>query len=234
MLAYSGGLDTSVALRWLAEEYGAEVVALLVDVGQGVDRETVTQARAGRRRRRRRHRRRPRGVRARVRPADPSGRRPLRGPLSAGLGALAPADRPASRGGRPRGGRHGRRPRLHRQGQRPGAVRDRRGGARAGPRGPRPGPGLGHDARAGDRLRRAARHRGAREARRRVLDRPEPVGAVDRGRPARGSRGSRRPRRPTRSRSRRSGRSTRRRRSRSRSRQACPWPSTARSWAWSS
>ena len=45
MLAYSGGLDTSVALRWLAEEYGAEVVALLVDVGQGVDREAVTGAR---------------------------------------------------------------------------------------------------------------------------------------------------------------------------------------------
>ena len=43
MLAYSGGLDTSVALRWLAEEYGAEVVALLVDVGQGVERETVTR-----------------------------------------------------------------------------------------------------------------------------------------------------------------------------------------------
>jgi argininosuccinate synthase len=42
VLAYSGGLDTSVALRWLAEEYGAEVVALLVDVGQGVDREAVT------------------------------------------------------------------------------------------------------------------------------------------------------------------------------------------------
>src|SRR6185312_3063635 len=43
VLAYSGGLDTSVALRWLAEEYGAEVVALLVDVGQGVDREAVTR-----------------------------------------------------------------------------------------------------------------------------------------------------------------------------------------------
>ena len=43
MLAYSGGLDTSVALRWLAEEYGAEVVALLVDVGQGIDREAVTR-----------------------------------------------------------------------------------------------------------------------------------------------------------------------------------------------
>ena len=41
VLAYSGGLDTSVALRWLADEYGAEVVALLVDVGQGIDRELV-------------------------------------------------------------------------------------------------------------------------------------------------------------------------------------------------
>ena len=41
VLAYSGGLDTSVALRWLAEEYRAEVVALLVDVGQGIDAERI-------------------------------------------------------------------------------------------------------------------------------------------------------------------------------------------------
>jgi argininosuccinate synthase len=41
VLAYSGGLDTSVALRWLADEYGAEVIALLVDVGQGIDPEQV-------------------------------------------------------------------------------------------------------------------------------------------------------------------------------------------------
>jgi argininosuccinate synthase len=41
VLAYSGGLDTSVALRWLADEYGADVVALLVDVGQGIDAEQV-------------------------------------------------------------------------------------------------------------------------------------------------------------------------------------------------
>ncbi len=37
VLAYSGGLDTSVAVKWIAEEWGAEVVALAVDVGQGVD-----------------------------------------------------------------------------------------------------------------------------------------------------------------------------------------------------
>jgi argininosuccinate synthase len=34
VLAYSGGLDTSVAIRWIAEQYGAEVTALSVDVGQ--------------------------------------------------------------------------------------------------------------------------------------------------------------------------------------------------------
>ena len=33
-LAYSGGLDTSVILRWLIEEYGCEVVAFCADVGQ--------------------------------------------------------------------------------------------------------------------------------------------------------------------------------------------------------
>jgi argininosuccinate synthase len=34
VLAYSGGLDTSVAVRWLREEWGVEVVACAVDVGQ--------------------------------------------------------------------------------------------------------------------------------------------------------------------------------------------------------
>ncbi len=40
-LAYSGGLDTSVAVKWIAEELGAEVVAVAVDVGQGGDFEAV-------------------------------------------------------------------------------------------------------------------------------------------------------------------------------------------------
>jgi argininosuccinate synthase len=35
VLAYSGGLDTSVAIGWLAAEHGVEVVALAADVGQG-------------------------------------------------------------------------------------------------------------------------------------------------------------------------------------------------------
>src|ERR1051326_4259519 len=34
VLGYSGGLDTSVAIRWLKETYGADVVCVLVDVGQ--------------------------------------------------------------------------------------------------------------------------------------------------------------------------------------------------------
>src|SRR5438046_8716562 len=35
VLAYSGGLDTSVMLRWLKEQYGCEVVCYCADVGQG-------------------------------------------------------------------------------------------------------------------------------------------------------------------------------------------------------
>ena len=35
VLAYSGGLDTSVGIGWLADATGKEVVALAVDVGQG-------------------------------------------------------------------------------------------------------------------------------------------------------------------------------------------------------
>ena len=41
VLAYSGGLDTSVAVRWLQDELGVEVVAVAVDVGQGGDFEVV-------------------------------------------------------------------------------------------------------------------------------------------------------------------------------------------------
>jgi argininosuccinate synthase len=41
VLAYSGGLDTSVAVRWLQEKAGAEVVAVAVDVGQGGDFEAI-------------------------------------------------------------------------------------------------------------------------------------------------------------------------------------------------
>jgi argininosuccinate synthase len=37
VLAYSGGLDTSVAIQWMKEHKDVEVVACAVDVGQGID-----------------------------------------------------------------------------------------------------------------------------------------------------------------------------------------------------
>jgi argininosuccinate synthase len=43
VLAYSGGLDTTVAIPWLKEKKGADVVALTVDVGQPVDLATVRE-----------------------------------------------------------------------------------------------------------------------------------------------------------------------------------------------
>ena len=41
VLAYSGGLDTSVILRWLQETYGCEVVTFTADLGQGEELEPV-------------------------------------------------------------------------------------------------------------------------------------------------------------------------------------------------
>jgi argininosuccinate synthase len=46
VLAYSGGLDTSVAIGWIAAETGAEVVAVAADVGQGGEDLEVIRQRA--------------------------------------------------------------------------------------------------------------------------------------------------------------------------------------------
>ena len=35
VLAYSGGLDTSIILKWLQETYGCEVITFTADLGQG-------------------------------------------------------------------------------------------------------------------------------------------------------------------------------------------------------
>src|SRR5712692_8320090 len=43
VLAYSGGLDTSIIIPWLRENYGCEVFAMVGDVGQGDDFEAVRQ-----------------------------------------------------------------------------------------------------------------------------------------------------------------------------------------------
>ncbi len=43
VLAYSGGLDTSVILRWLIENYGCEVVAFSADIGQEEELDTIEE-----------------------------------------------------------------------------------------------------------------------------------------------------------------------------------------------
>src|SRR5687767_14147677 len=43
VLAYSGGLDTSIILKWLQTEYGAEVVTFTADLGQGEEVEPARQ-----------------------------------------------------------------------------------------------------------------------------------------------------------------------------------------------
>jgi argininosuccinate synthase len=43
VLAYSGGLDTSVAIKWLKETYGAEIIAFCADLGQGEDLDAVKE-----------------------------------------------------------------------------------------------------------------------------------------------------------------------------------------------
>ncbi len=191
VLAYSGGLDTSVAVRWLIEHEGVEVVAVAVDVGQAADRggedwdavreralaagavEAVVIDAA------------PRDGRALLH-AGAGGERTLRGQVPARVRAVAARHRaaPGGRGAPARGDRG--RARLHRQGQRPGALRGRRARAGAGPRDLRAGAGVGADARG---LHRAGRqvgdpHHGDQgEA---VLDRRQPVGQGDRVRRDRG------------------------------------------------
>src|SRR6476660_2212701 len=43
VLAYSGGLDTSIIIPWLKENYSYEVIAMVADVGQGDDIEAVVE-----------------------------------------------------------------------------------------------------------------------------------------------------------------------------------------------
>src|SRR3989337_3854873 len=43
VLAYSGGLDTSVIIRWLIEKYKCEVIAFIADLGQSEDLHAIEQ-----------------------------------------------------------------------------------------------------------------------------------------------------------------------------------------------
>ena len=41
VLAYSGGLDTSIILKWLQENYNAEVIAYTSDIGQQLNKKKI-------------------------------------------------------------------------------------------------------------------------------------------------------------------------------------------------
>ncbi len=41
VLAYSGGLDTSIILRWLQEKYNAEVISYTSYIGQKIDKKKI-------------------------------------------------------------------------------------------------------------------------------------------------------------------------------------------------
>src|SRR5258708_33005673 len=43
VLAYSGGLDTSIIIPWLKENYDCDVIAMIADVGQGDDIDAVIE-----------------------------------------------------------------------------------------------------------------------------------------------------------------------------------------------
>ena len=43
VLAYSGGLDTSVILKWLQENYNAEVIAFVADIGQKINKKKIVK-----------------------------------------------------------------------------------------------------------------------------------------------------------------------------------------------
>ena len=47
LLAYSGGLDTTIAIPWLREHYDAEVIAVTVDLGQGLELASIHERALG-------------------------------------------------------------------------------------------------------------------------------------------------------------------------------------------
>ena len=177
VLAYSGGLDTSVAVRWMIDNLGVEVIALAVDVGQAAEDYDVVKERA----------RAAGAIEAIVVDAKEEfaadycvpalkanalyeNRYPLVSALSRPVIVkhLVAAAKEARR--------RRRRPRLHRQGQRPGALRGLHPGARPAPRGDRAGARLGDDPRGQHPLRLRPRHPDRRDEGEGVLHRRQPLG----------------------------------------------------------
>ena len=236
LLLYSGGLDTSVMLKWIQDSYEAEVVCLTVNLGQPGEDYGVIEDKARRLGALECH-----VVDARERFADrlrdpgDQGQRPLRRRLPAVHRARPAADRPARGRARARVGLRHDRPRLHRQGQRPGPDRGDGRDPGAGAADDRPGALLADGPRGGDRLRPRARHPGqGRHRGRALLDRRQPLGPLlggplDRG-PRPRARGRRLPaRHPPRGGARRGADGHGRVRGR-----ACRSRSTASGSAWSS
>ena len=191
VLAYSGGLDTSIILKWLQTTYGCEVVTFTADLGQGEElapaREKAILARhqAGEHL----HRGSARGVRPRLRVPDVPRQCAVRGHLSARHLDRAAADRQEADRDRAQGRRRRGLSWRDRQGQRPGPLRadllrarsvdqDHRAVARMDLQGPRGSARV--RARAPDPDRQGQGGRGA------VLGRRQPVALVVRGQGAGG------------------------------------------------
>ena len=239
LLLYSGGLDTSVMLKWIQDSYGAEVVCLTVNLGQPGEDYEVIKGKAMQLGALECHVVDAREEFAQEYLAPAIKANALYGggyPLFTALGRPLIA-KLAVEYARAQRLRHDR-PRLHRQGQRPGPHRGDDRHARARAEGDRAGALLADGPRGGDRLRARARHpdqvasQGTEVGA--VLDRRQPLGALlggplDRG-PGPRARGRRLPaRHPAR------GRARRARADRARaSSAACPSRSTASAWGWSS
>ena len=187
VLAYSGGLDTSVLVRILKEEYKLDVVAVHVDVGEARAREQLAEKakKAG-------------AIAFEFVEAQEEFVRDICWPtlqanalyegvypLSAALSRALIAKHLVA--GREEARRDVRGARLDRQGERSGAVRPLDARPRAGAEDPRAAARAKHLARRGHRVRQEVEHRRPRHGQKTVVDRREPVGAQHRGRRARGS-----------------------------------------------
>ena len=96
VLAYSGGLDTSIILKWLQTEYGCEVVTFTADLGQGEELEPARKKAEMMGASSHLYRRPARRVRARFRLPDVPRQCAVRRALPAGHIHRAPADFQAS------------------------------------------------------------------------------------------------------------------------------------------
>ena len=100
VLAYSGGLDTSIIIPWLKETYGCEVIAMIGDVGQQEDLAGGAAQGAGDRRFVGVHRGSARRVHHRIHLADAARRGGVRTQISAGHFVCAAGARQAPSGNR--------------------------------------------------------------------------------------------------------------------------------------